>query len=105
MPLVRFNRIPQLSIRTLHLALYLTIYVRVGRPSRDGVNTGFFCTGSSGKLDLEAFGKHGERIPGPDYSAVIGACCEFLPVQGVEAVGWIGDEDADGCEEAGWKCM
>ena len=55
-------------------------------------------------MDLKAFGEHGERVPGPDDSAVVGACCEFLPVRGVEAEGWIGDEDADGCEEAGGEC-
>lgn len=103
MPLIRLNRIPQFSIRTLHLALYLTIHVRVSRLDGDGVNTRFFCTDSSGKLDLEAFGEHGERVPGPDDSAVVGACCEFLPVRGVEAEGWIGDKDANGCEEAGGK--
>ena len=100
MALIRLNRIPQLSIRTLHLTLYLTIYIRISRLDRDGVNTGFLCTSSGGELDLETFSEHGERVPGPNDGAVVGACCEFSPVRGVEAVGWIGDEDANGCEEA-----
>lgn len=104
MALIRFNRIPQLNVRTLHVILYLTIYVRVSRLDRDGVNTGFFCTYSSEELNLETFGEHGERIPGPDDSAVVGACCEFLPVRGVEAVSWVCNEDADGCEETGGEC-
>ena len=104
MCLISLNRIPQLSICTLHLTRYITIYVRLSRLDRDGVITGFLCAIGSGELDLKAFGEHGERIPGPDDGAMVGACCEFLPVRGVEAVGWIGDEDADGCEEAGGKC-
>ena len=102
--LIRLNCIPQLPICTPHLTLYLTIHVRVSRLARDRVDTRFLCTSSSGELDLKAFGEHGERVPGPNYSAVVGACCEFFPVRGVEAEGWIGDEDADGCEEAGGKC-
>ena len=104
MCLIRLNRIPQLSIRTLHLTCYLPIYVRISRLDRDSIETGRLCCVSSVELDLKAFGEHGERVPGPDDSAVVGACREFLPVRGVEAEGWIGDEDADGCEEAGWKC-
>ena len=103
MALIRLNRIPQLSIRTVHLTLYLTIYIRISRLDRDGVNTGFLCTGSGGELDLETFGEHGERVPRPDDGAVVGACCEFSPVRGVEAESWIGDEDADGCKEASGK--
>ena len=102
--LIRLNSIPQLPIRTLHLTRYLAIYVQVSRFDRDGVVTGFLCAIGSGELDLKAFGEHGEGVPGPDDGAVVGACCEVLPVRSVEAEGWIGDEDADGGEEAGWEC-
>ena len=103
MALVCLNGIPQLYVRALHLVFYLTIYVRVSRLGCDGVNTSFFCTCSSEELNLETFGEHGERIPGPDYSAMVGACCEFLPVRGVKAVSWVCNENADGREKAGGK--
>ena len=104
MPRVRLDRIPQLPIRTLHLGPDVGVKVRIGRLRRDGVDAGLLCDGCGGKLDFETFGEHGERIPGPDDGAMVGACCKYSSMRGIAAVGWVGNKDADWCGETGREC-
>lgn len=101
---VRLDRIPQLPIRTLHLGKDVGVQARIGRPYRNGVDARLLCGGCCGKLDFEAFGEHGEGIPGPDDGAVVFACCTCSSVRGIGAVGRVGDEDANRCGETGGEC-
>lgn len=52
------------------------------------------------ELEFQAAGQHGE-LPGPDDGAVVGGGGPIGGVDGLDAVGRVGDEDADGGEQPG----
>lgn len=98
MPRIRLDSIPQLPIRTPHLGPDVGVKVRTGRFDRDGVDAGLVCDGCCGKLDFEAFGKHSQRVPGPDDCTVVGACCKYSSMRGIGAVGRVAMRTTIGVE-------